>query len=107
MLSKDCNTVSNVDVQSRLASIMEVLSKTAVAEITKVFDDGLLLLRLEMCRKDAKIEALKRKVIALEDDLQSTRQMSDSAPLSCDEVMDHERNHDEGKRYTAWVHCCK
>ncbi|XP_062384912.1 zinc finger protein 746 isoform X2 [Sardina pilchardus] len=94
MLSKDCN---NVNVQSRLSSIMEVLSKSAIAEITKVFDDGFLLLRLEMCRKDAKIEALKRKLIALEDDLQSTRRMTDSAPLPCcEETADGERKHDEG-----------
>ncbi|KAG5285647.1 hypothetical protein AALO_G00005800 [Alosa alosa] len=94
MLSKDCNSVN---VQSRLSSIMEVLSKSAVAEITKVFDDGFLLLRLEMCRKDAKIEALKQKVVALEDDLQSTRRMTGSAPLPCcEETADGERKHDEG-----------
>ncbi|XP_041947710.1 zinc finger protein 853 [Alosa sapidissima] len=94
MLSKDCNSVN---VQSRLSSIMEVLSKSAVAEITKVFDDGFLLLRLEMCRKDAKIEALKQKVVDLEDDLQSTRRMTGSAPLPCcEETADGERKHDEG-----------
>lgn len=105
MLSKDCNTTNSVNVQCRLASIMEVLSKTAVAEITKVFDDGFLLLRLEMCRKDAKIDSLKRKLIALEGDLRSTRRTSDSEPPpSCQEVADCERKHDEGKTSCTTLH---
>ncbi|KAL2096871.1 hypothetical protein ACEWY4_006078 [Coilia grayii] len=97
MLSRDSNTPNSVNVQSRLASIMEVLSKTAVAEITKVFDDGFLLLRLEMCRKDAKIEALNRKLIALEGDLRSRRRITGSEPLSsCEEVADCQEKHVEG-----------
>lgn len=95
MLSKDTNTPNTVNIQSRLASIMEVLSKTAVAEITKVFDDGFLVLRLEMCRKDAKIEALYKKLSALEGDILSTRRTSGSeARSSCDE--DCREKHVEG-----------
>lgn len=70
MLSND-NPTNAGDVHSRLTSIMEVLSKTAVAEITKVFDDGILFMRLEICRKDAKIEGLRRKLKALENELRS------------------------------------
>ncbi|KAK3534081.1 hypothetical protein QTP86_001166 [Hemibagrus guttatus] len=58
MLSEDTATTSSVSFHSRLASVMAVVAQSAVAEISKLYDDGLLVLRLEVCRKDSEIEAL-------------------------------------------------
>ncbi|KAJ8332573.1 hypothetical protein SKAU_G00423620 [Synaphobranchus kaupii] len=54
--------MSNCAFQVKMASIMEVLTKIAVAEITKLVDDGSAALRLEMCRNQRENEALKRKL---------------------------------------------
>lgn len=61
MLFQD-NTI-NVTFQSKLTSVMDVLTKTAVAEISKLFDNEFAVLKLEICRRDNEIETLKRKCI--------------------------------------------
>lgn len=48
---------------------MDVLAKAAVAEITKLVEDGAVVLRLEMCRRDSEIQELKRSLKLLEVEL--------------------------------------
>lgn len=59
MLFQD--TTVNGTFQSKLTSVVDVLTKTAIAEISKLFEDEFVVLRLEICRRDNEIEALKRK----------------------------------------------
>ncbi|KAG7319822.1 hypothetical protein KOW79_016965 [Hemibagrus wyckioides] len=74
MLSEDTATNSSGSFHSRLASVMAVVAQSAVAEISKLYDDGLLVLRLEVCRKDSEIEALKKKLETVENELRLVRE---------------------------------
>lgn len=65
------NVANCVSFQSKLTSVMDMLAKAAVAEITKLFDDGLALVRLEVCRRENEVEALKKKLLNLENERQS------------------------------------
>ncbi|KAJ8332575.1 hypothetical protein SKAU_G00423640 [Synaphobranchus kaupii] len=71
-----------INVVVKMASIMEVLTKTAVAEITKLVDDGSAALRLEMCRSQRENEALKRKLglLLMERELGAARGYGEGAP---------------------------
>lgn len=71
MLSEDTasSSSSSVSFPTRLASLMAVLAQSAVAEINQLYDDGLLVLRLEVCRKDTEIQALKKKLEVVENEL--------------------------------------
>ncbi|XP_067462647.1 uncharacterized protein si:dkeyp-68b7.7 [Thunnus thynnus] len=53
----------------QVAAIMDVLAKAAVAEITKLVDDGIVSLRLEMCRRDSELQELKRSLKSMEVEL--------------------------------------
>ncbi|XP_023832967.1 transcriptional repressor RHIT isoform X1 [Salvelinus sp. IW2-2015] len=66
------NMTNCVTFQAKLTSVVDVLAKTAVAEISKLFDDGFAVLRLEMCRRENEIEALKIKVLFMENERQTT-----------------------------------
>uniref|UniRef100_A0AAQ6IKB3 C2H2-type domain-containing protein n=2 Tax=Anabas testudineus TaxID=64144 RepID=A0AAQ6IKB3_ANATE len=57
---------SCIAFQSQLSSIMEVLVKGAVAEISKLVDDKCAFLHLEISRKQSENEMLKRKLVMLE-----------------------------------------
>ncbi|KAJ8336444.1 hypothetical protein SKAU_G00376640 [Synaphobranchus kaupii] len=70
-----------VNYQAQIASIMDILSKAAVAEISKVVDDGFVLLRLEVCRKENEIESLKMKIQSLENDLRTAGRLGEQAPV--------------------------
>lgn len=48
---------------------MDVLAKAAVAEITKLVEDGTVALRLEMCRRDGEIQELKTSLNLMEVEL--------------------------------------
>ena len=74
MLSEDDVTSNSVSFHSRLASVMATVAKSAVAEIGKLYDDGLVVLRLEVSRKDSEIEALKKKLETVENELRSVRE---------------------------------
>ncbi|XP_029970105.1 zinc finger protein 571-like [Salarias fasciatus] len=54
---------------SQLAAIMDVLAKAAVAEITKLVEDGGLVLRKEICRRDGEIQELRRSLKVMEEEL--------------------------------------
>ncbi|XP_060940541.1 zinc finger protein 3-like [Limanda limanda] len=58
---------------SQLAAIMDVLAKAAVAEISKLVEDGTLVLRLEMCRRDVEIQELKRSLEMMEEEKARTQ----------------------------------
>ncbi|XP_049603808.1 zinc finger protein 79 isoform X2 [Syngnathus scovelli] len=55
-----------VAFQTQLSSIMEVLVKAAVEEISKLVDDNSAFLHLEISRKQSENEMLKRKLLAAE-----------------------------------------
>ncbi|KAJ8260274.1 hypothetical protein GJAV_G00179070 [Gymnothorax javanicus] len=55
--------------QAQLASIMEVLAKAAVVEITKLVEDSSADIRLEMSRKQFENVSLRRKLRKLESEL--------------------------------------
>lgn len=57
---------SCITFQTQLSSIMEVLVKGAVAEISKLVDDKCAFLHLEISRKQSENEMLRRKVLVLE-----------------------------------------
>ncbi|XP_073705542.1 uncharacterized protein [Garra rufa] len=65
--------MNNADFQTQLTSIMEMLAKTAVVEIGKLFEENSLLLRLEISRCTNENESLKKKCHFLENELQSAR----------------------------------
>ncbi|XP_016318606.1 RB-associated KRAB zinc finger protein-like isoform X2 [Sinocyclocheilus anshuiensis] len=57
------------DFQTQLTSIMEIMARTAVAEIGKLFEENSLLLRLEISRCTNENESLKKKCHFLENEL--------------------------------------
>ncbi|MED6239116.1 hypothetical protein ILYODFUR_036908, partial [Ilyodon furcidens] len=57
---------SCVPFQTQLSSIMEVLVKAAVAQISKLVDDKCAFLHLEISRKQSENEMLKRKLLLME-----------------------------------------
>ncbi|KAG7232059.1 hypothetical protein INR49_009942 [Caranx melampygus] len=59
----------NSSSDAPVAAIMDVLAKAAVAEITKLMEDGSVVLRLEVSRKDSEIEELKRSLNLMEIEL--------------------------------------
>ncbi|CAJ1072870.1 zinc finger protein 583-like [Xyrichtys novacula] len=59
---------------TQIAAIMDVLANAAVAEITKLVEDGAVVLRLEICRRDSEIEELKRSLERMEAELCKTRE---------------------------------
>lgn len=56
-----------IPFQTQLSSIMEVLVKAAVAEISKLVDDKCAFLHLELSRKQSENEMLKRKLMMMEE----------------------------------------
>lgn len=82
MLSEDTASSSSVSFHSRLASVMALVAQSAVAEISKLYDDGLLVLRLEVCRKDSEIEALKTKLQTAENELRLVKECQSPESLS-------------------------
>ncbi|KAK2822734.1 hypothetical protein Q5P01_022799 [Channa striata] len=55
-----------VAFQSKLASIMEMLAKAAVVEISKLWEDGFALIQVELRRRESEIDALNRKLMVME-----------------------------------------
>lgn len=59
---------------TQVAAIMDVLAKAAVAEITQLVENGAVVLRLEMCRRDSEIQELKRSLKLMEIELCNARE---------------------------------
>uniref|UniRef100_A0A0E9S0C9 Uncharacterized protein n=1 Tax=Anguilla anguilla TaxID=7936 RepID=A0A0E9S0C9_ANGAN len=53
---------------------MEVLAKAAVAEISKLVEDGSVVLHLEVSRSHKEIDSLRRKLQQVESELRTARE---------------------------------
>ncbi|XP_041849115.1 zinc finger protein 202 [Melanotaenia boesemani] len=62
------NMASCVAFQSKLTSIMEMLAKAAVVEISKLWEDGFAVVQVELRRRESEIETLNRKLMSMEND---------------------------------------
>lgn len=65
--------LSSVDLRAQITSIIDALSKAAVAEIVKVFEDGMIVMRLEVCRRDGEIKKLKTNLEVLHNELRTVQ----------------------------------
>ncbi|XP_065119462.1 uncharacterized protein [Paramisgurnus dabryanus] len=65
--------MDTVDFHTQLTSIMEVLAKTAVVEIGKLFEETYSLLGLEIKRCTNENDSLRKKCLFLETELQAAR----------------------------------
>uniref|UniRef100_A0A1A8U3M6 C2H2-type domain-containing protein n=1 Tax=Nothobranchius furzeri TaxID=105023 RepID=A0A1A8U3M6_NOTFU len=52
--------------QSKLTSIMDVLAKAAVVEISKLWEDGFAFVQVELRRRESEIQALNIKLMSME-----------------------------------------
>ncbi|XP_047446546.1 zinc finger protein 236-like [Mugil cephalus] len=66
--------LSSGALRAQIASVIEALSKAAVAEISKLVEDGMVVLRLEMCQRENEIKKLKSDVEVLHGELRATQQ---------------------------------
>ncbi|KAM4729136.1 uncharacterized protein FYW61_011900 [Anableps anableps] len=66
--------LNGVALRSQIASVVDALAKAAVAEIFKVVEDGMVVLRLEMCQREDEIERLKSSMEVLHGELRAARQ---------------------------------
>ncbi|KAK5889439.1 hypothetical protein CesoFtcFv8_015444 [Champsocephalus esox] len=62
---------TSVALRAQLASIIDALSKAAVAEISKVVEDDMAVVRLEMCQRDNEIKKLKTNIQVLHSELRT------------------------------------
>ncbi|XP_016371585.1 zinc finger protein 37-like [Sinocyclocheilus rhinocerous] len=88
--------MNTADFQTQLTSIMEIMARTAVAEISKLFEENSLLLRLQISRCTSENESLKKKCHFLENKLQSARKSAgkmngSQAPFNHPGLTDTER----------------
>ncbi|XP_043106529.1 zinc finger protein 135-like [Puntigrus tetrazona] len=88
--------MNTADFQTQLTSIMEIMARTAVAEISKLFEENSLLLRLEISRRSSENESLRKKCHFLEKELQFARKTAGKvngieAPFSHPGLTDTER----------------
>ncbi|XP_040910525.1 sal-like protein 3 isoform X2 [Toxotes jaculatrix] len=65
--------LSSVALRAQVASIIDALSKAAVAEISKVVEDGMVVLRLEMCQRETEIKKLKSSIEVLHTELRAAQ----------------------------------
>ncbi|XP_030015355.1 zinc finger protein 236-like [Sphaeramia orbicularis] len=65
--------LSSGALRAQVASIMDGLSKAAVAEIGKVLEDGMVVLRLEMCHKENEIKKLHNTIELLHKELRAAK----------------------------------
>ncbi|XP_041659454.1 sal-like protein 3 [Cheilinus undulatus] len=66
--------LNGVTLRAQIASIIDVLSKAAVAEISKVVEDGMVVLRLEMCQRENEINKLKSNIEVLHKELRAVQE---------------------------------
>lgn len=72
--------LSSGTLRAQIASIIDVLAKAAVAEIAKVVEDGMVLLRLEMVQRDREIDKLKSTIDVLHSELRTAQQRTAAHP---------------------------
>ncbi|XP_043989661.1 zinc finger protein 235 [Gambusia affinis] len=66
--SNNNNNNNCVAFQSKLTSIMEMLAKAAVMEISKLWEEGFAVVQVELLRRESEIKALNRKLISMENE---------------------------------------
>ncbi|XP_029309134.1 uncharacterized protein LOC115022306 [Cottoperca gobio] len=66
--------LSSVALRAQIASVIDALSKAAVAEISKVVEDGMVVLRLEMCQRENEIKKLKSNIEVVHNELRSLQE---------------------------------
>ncbi|XP_039999036.1 zinc finger and SCAN domain-containing protein 5A [Xiphias gladius] len=71
-----------VAFQSKLTSIMEMLAKTAVVEISRLWEDGFALVQVELRRRESEIEALNTKLMLMENERLSALSHAQTTNLS-------------------------
>ncbi|KAJ8272800.1 hypothetical protein GJAV_G00093590 [Gymnothorax javanicus] len=93
--------------QTQLALIMEALAKAAVAEISKLVEDGTCVLRLEVSRSHKEIDGLRRKLQQVERELRTARDAakrdSRSAEVQDEDEFGAARGADKGGTDVAFV----
>ncbi|XP_045907802.1 zinc finger protein 135-like [Micropterus dolomieu] len=72
--------LNSVALRAQIASVIDALSKAAVAEIAKVVEDGMVVLRLEMCQRENDIKKLKSNIEVLHSELRSAQQRATLRP---------------------------
>ncbi|KAM4551457.1 uncharacterized protein PAE49_015253 [Odontesthes bonariensis] len=72
--------LSGVALRAQIASVIDALSKAAVAEISKVVEDGMVVLRLEVCQREDEIKKLKSSVEVLHNELRAAQQAGTLRP---------------------------
>lgn len=65
--------LSAVALRSQIASVIDAMAKAAVAELSKVVEEGVVVLRLEMCQREDEIKRLKSTVDVLHNELRAAR----------------------------------
>ncbi len=65
--------MNTADFRTQLTSVMDIMARTAVAEISKLFEENSLFLRLEISRCTNENESLKKKCHFLENELKCGR----------------------------------
>ncbi|XP_028987959.1 zinc finger protein 554-like isoform X2 [Betta splendens] len=73
---------NTVAFQSKLSSIMEMLAKAAVVEISKLWEDGFALIQVELRRKEYEIDALNRKLKLMEKERLTTQSQAQTINVS-------------------------
>lgn len=71
---------SGVVLRTQIASVIDALSKAAAAEIAKVVEDGMVVLRLEMCQRDNEIKKLRSNIEVLHRELRAAQERGKLRP---------------------------
>lgn len=74
--------LSSAALRAQVASIIDALSRTAVAEIAKVVEEGMAVLRLEMCQRENEIKKLKNNIEVLHTELRAEQERGTLGPES-------------------------
>ncbi|KAK7880661.1 hypothetical protein WMY93_032702 [Mugilogobius chulae] len=62
-----------ISFQAKVSRVLEMLSKAAVAEIGKLWEDGFVLFQAELRRRDGEIEALNRTIMEMESEKRNSQ----------------------------------
>ncbi|XP_017266529.1 zinc finger protein 287 [Kryptolebias marmoratus] len=73
---------SYVAFQSKLTSIMEMLAKAAVVELSKLWEDGFAVIQVELRRRESEIKALNNKLMSMENERLMSRSLASNKSSS-------------------------
>ncbi|KAK7944903.1 hypothetical protein WMY93_000631 [Mugilogobius chulae] len=71
--------LSSGAIRSRIGTIVESLCRTAVTEISKIVEDGMMVLRLETCYRESEIKRLKGDIARLQVELRAAQEAGATA----------------------------